>query len=88
MSRCRSCEAEIIWCVTDNDKRIPVDAHPAAGGNIRLHPGAGRIPAPGQPPIARVVGTTIDLTDDTDDGTRYYPHHATCPEGPQWKRKK
>lgn len=29
MSLCRSCNAEIIWAVTDSGKRMPLDAEPA-----------------------------------------------------------
>lgn len=35
-SRCRSCNAEIIWAVTATGKRMPVDAAPSANGNIHL----------------------------------------------------
>lgn len=28
LSRCRSCEAPIIWTITTNGKRMPVDAEP------------------------------------------------------------
>jgi len=29
MARCRACNAEIIWAVTDSGKRMPLDAEPA-----------------------------------------------------------
>lgn len=35
-SRCRSCHAEILWCATVTGKRIPINAKPVQGGNIRL----------------------------------------------------
>ena len=28
IQRCRSCGAEIIWCVTSKGKKMPVDAEP------------------------------------------------------------
>lgn len=28
-ARCKSCRAEIIWAITENGKRIPLDAEPA-----------------------------------------------------------
>ncbi|MEJ7724323.1 MAG: hypothetical protein WKF64_08465 [Ilumatobacteraceae bacterium] len=78
MSACRSCAAAIVWAVTDNGKRIPLDAHPTPAGSVRLHDTV--------PPRAVVVGATIDLFDPTDDGTRYMPHHATCPQADEWRR--
>jgi len=32
MSRCRSCNAEIIWTVTDAGKKMPVDREPTGKG--------------------------------------------------------
>lgn len=29
MARCRSCDAEIIWAVTDSGKNMPLDVGPA-----------------------------------------------------------
>lgn len=81
MSLCKSCSAEIRWAFTANGERIPVDRHPVAGGNLRLIQGEGlRIDA-------RVVGSTIDMLDPTDDGTRWMPHHATCPDAEQWRQR-
>lgn len=31
MSTCRSCGAEILWAVTANGKRMPLDAQPVPG---------------------------------------------------------
>ena len=28
---CRTCNAEILWCITDTGKRMPVDAKPIKG---------------------------------------------------------
>lgn len=46
-SECRSCGAEIIWAVTENGRKMPVDAQPTTSGNLILEPG--------NPPLARYV---------------------------------
>lgn len=34
--RCRSCGARITWLLTSKGKSMPVDAEPAAGGNLQI----------------------------------------------------
>ena len=36
---CKSCNAPIIFAVTKNDRRIPLDVEPVAGGNILVTQG-------------------------------------------------
>lgn len=68
MSACRSCEAEIFWCVTVNNKRIPLDAEPTPDGNLVVEDGP--------PPMA--IACSADP--GTDVGTpRYKSHFSTCP---------
>lgn len=77
---CGSCGAPIVWTITDAGERMPCDAHPVAGGNVRI------IAAPdGSPARSKVVGNTIDLFDPDDDGTRYVSHFATCPQADEWR---
>lgn len=64
---CKSCGAEIIWALTENGKRIPLDAEPIA-------------PTPGRfllsnddPPVATAI--TIAKT----PLRQYVSHFATCP---------
>jgi len=71
--RCGSCGAPITWTVTEAGERMPCDAHPIAGGTIRILPAGD-----GQPARSRVVGVTTDLFDPTDDGLRYVSHAETC----------
>lgn len=71
MSACRSCGAEIVWKYTENRKRIPLDAEPNPNGNVYFRHGKAVVLGAGEFP----VGTT-----------RYMPHHATCPQGKEWKR--
>lgn len=77
---CRSCNAAIIWTTTDRGASMPIDREPVAGGNMQLAPNAARA---GQwrvtvvPP--RLAFGRTDL---------HMPHHATCPHGKAWKRKR
>jgi len=77
--RCRSCGQPITWAETEGGERMPCDAHPVVGGNVRL------VERPGRVPLARVVGDTVDMFDATDDGTRFYAHFVTCPQAAEWR---
>jgi len=79
ISRCRSCSAEIVWAETTGGERMPLDVRPAAGGNVRLVDDNGTR-------RAHVVGSTIDLFDPDDDGTRFMPHFVSCPDAGSWRR--
>lgn len=70
--RCRSCGASILWCTTDGGKSMPVDAEPAAFGNVFVEPDAS-----GRGLLARVSSAP---TLEDDDGPRYLSHHVTCPK--------
>jgi len=78
VSRCKACGQEILWCISTKGNMMPVDPRPEPDGNLRL------IRRGSQPPIAEVKKGP-DLLDASDDGTRYYAHHMTCPN---WKVKK
>lgn len=77
---CRSCEAKIIWTVTERGNRMPVDADPVSWGNIRL--------TQDDPPraiylrreeceAARVAGERL-----------YVSHFSDCPFAGQHRKKK
>jgi len=71
---CETCGAAIVWCLTKNDKRQPVDVDPVANGNIKIMEepdGTLRsiVVKPGSEPNLRIS------------------HHATCPDAKQWKGK-
>lgn len=57
MPKCKSCDAEIRWAVTVNGKKIPIDAAPAAGGNITL---TERPAAPSSRPYVGASGKVED----------------------------
>lgn len=77
---CRSCGAAIIWATTDRGVSMPVDRDPAAGGNVSLTPHAAR---DGQWRAAVVAPRLAFGRTDLR-----MPHHATCPQGRAWKRKR
>jgi hypothetical protein len=70
---CGSCGAKIIWAVTVNDKRMPVDAEPNEKGNIELID-RGFIAAivHSQPPLAAE--------------TLYTSHFVTCPNAEKHRK--
>jgi hypothetical protein len=74
---CRSCAAPIIWTVTAAGKPMPVDAEPAAGGNLALEvddKGTVR---------SRVVAP--HLTFGRKD--LRLSHFARCPDAAKWRRR-
>lgn len=73
MSRCRSCNAEIIWAETAGGKRMPLDVEPVIP-DIRglqvLIPGRGD---QGEDLVRSATADDVALT-------RFYrSHFATCP---------
>jgi hypothetical protein len=76
---CGSCHRPIIWAMTINAKPMPVDAEPPlSGGNVELEWRAGGSPIARVLPVAKQFGKH-DLR---------LPHHATCPQGATWRKRK
>lgn len=73
MSQCRSCGADIVWALTTNGKRMPVDAEPSAEGNIRLRNAGGHVFADVVAPLSH-------------DRLRL-SHFATCPSFAKHRRR-
>jgi hypothetical protein len=75
MSACRTCGAEIVWAPTRNKKTpMPLDAEPNSRGNVVIENG-----------LAIVLGPLEELL--LAGKIRYMPHHATCPQGKDWRRR-
>jgi hypothetical protein len=83
VSACRSCGAAIVWAVTPEGRRMPVDADPVDGGNVLLAPAV----EPGGSPTATVVGKRVQPSLFGDDGPRYVSHFATCPDSAKHRRR-
>jgi hypothetical protein len=75
VARCRSCQAEIEWVLTERGKRMPVDIAPVDNGNLRVIGQAGD--AGNIVPVVSYV--------EVGDGDRI-SHFATCPQSDGWRR--
>jgi hypothetical protein len=76
--RCRSCQAPIIWAVTERGRDTPVNAEPSADGSIALvDQGAGRTP------LARV----LKVADRFGRTNLRRSHFADCPSAPKWRKR-
>lgn len=64
---CRWCPSPIVWAVTRNRKRIPLDPEPNPSGNVEV--------TLGRPPFANVHAGPPGMF---DKWVAYMPHHATC----------
>jgi hypothetical protein len=87
---CASCKAPVIWAMTENGKRMPVDAEPVESGTILL---SHRLPA--QPPVALVqrAAGLAKLRAEHERSPQEGPlrlftsHFATCPHADQHRRR-
>ncbi len=76
MSRCRSCQAEIIWAITEAGKRIPLDDEPALETPAGLFTLDSNWPGEGGPrAISAAAGARL-----------YRSHFATCPNADQHRK--
>lgn len=77
LAHCRSCDAPIIWTVTQNGKKMPVDADPViAERGFRLE----EDDDPHEPPTALFTVAPFD-------GERLHlSHFATCPDAREHRR--
>lgn len=75
LSKCRSCQASIIWAITASGKRIPIDAEPAErpSGLFRLEPAA-----PGYEFWPRAISVSSERV--------YLSHFVTCPNADQHRK--
>lgn len=69
--RCRACNAEIEWVLTEGGKRMPLDVEPRDDGNLLI------VSNHGSTPVVRYV--------TAGDGNRV-SHFATCPGANEFRR--
>lgn len=74
--QCRSCRADIVWAITRSNTPMPLDAEPSPVGNVQVDDLRN----------ATVLGPLDLLMWDREATPLYMPHHATCPDGEEWKR--
>lgn len=77
-TKCGSCGAEIIWSITQTNKRMPVNATPTQHGNIYLvHRGDSTPPLAVHAKFSRPVGEV----------PKYKSHFATCPNASKHRKQ-
>lgn len=78
---CRSCGAELIWTVTANGKRMPVDIAPREDGNILL------TEYPDGLMTAEYVKPTLFEEWDVPapEPRRHLSHFRTCKQSKEWR---
>ena len=91
MSECRSCRAPIVWAVTSDGKRMPLDAAPIPAGNVVLV--GTSVTDHGATPTARVLAAAQDtlfggMGRPGDTGGPYYQAHwVSCPDADDWRAR-
>jgi hypothetical protein len=74
--------APIVWCITDHDKKMPVDAAPSSLGKFAL------IPIPDEPELrARFISSEDQRNADPYPGHLHRSHFETCPNADQHRKK-
>lgn len=82
--KCRSCGAPMAWVRTSAGKLMPVDANEDGSpretpeGNVVITSPPGR-----STPTVEVLGPLEQMVETRP---RFMPHHATCPQGREWRR--
>jgi hypothetical protein len=74
--RCRSCGADIVWCVTAvGRRRIPIEPAPAEDGHWRRD----------GPGVVRSLSAAAARDERARGVPLYRAHFATCPEARRWR---
>ncbi len=74
--RCQTCQAPIEWTVSaTTGKKMPIDAEPAADGNIVLTGGKAMVLSPIER-LAVAAGTPL-----------FRSHFSTCKQADEWRSK-
>lgn len=82
-SNCRGCTAPMVWALTVNDSKIPLDPDPVEEGQFYLVE-----QDDGSPLAVHVRNRKADDYEGQHDGLRYMPHHATCPKVDQFRGRR
>lgn len=91
MSRCRSCEATIMWAKTTKGKAIAVDADDDAGWEQPVVDEAGTLRPTGRStqgrygPVSIVEAVASGVFELGDTKPRWRPHFSTCPDANDWR---
>jgi hypothetical protein len=78
---CSTCRNPIVWAITRDGVKMPVDPYPADNGNVQLAVQARELHAAvlkaGPARRTRTLGIPLHLS-----------HHATCPNADQHRRRR
>lgn len=75
--RCSSCQAPIIWSVTETGRKCPIDADPVPDGNLIL------VKQLIGPPLMKVFNEKTH----PNWPRRYVSHFATCAHAAEHRRR-
>jgi hypothetical protein len=76
---CRSCGAPMVFVETTNGRRMPLEPEPSPEGTVAID-------EDGYAVATRRGGA---LPANVPAGApRYVPHHARCPQGRDWQRRR
>jgi hypothetical protein len=82
ITSCRYCGAQIVWALTNRERRTPVDVRPVAEGLWVLYHYAEEEPSPAQ----RVAYAPLNGYGELYRGPRWRSHWSTCPQRETAKR--
>lgn len=75
---CDYCADPIVWTITENARRMPVNAEATPGGNVLLHVDNASL-------VARVIGTAAERVRLERQGFTMRVHHKlTCRYADRW----
>ena len=80
-AQCGTCDAALIWAVTANGKRTPVDATPDRAGNVVLVD-----QGPFDSPLALVIHTEYEQATAPVDAL-HTSHFQTCAQASEWRKR-
>ncbi len=90
LSRCRSCEEPIIWVITTNGKRMPIDAQPVvAPRGFRINETLLDEAQMGFNDDDLKPGKELLATftaEPAKDERLYQSHFASCPDHGDWRK--
>ncbi len=78
IAHCRSCDAPIIWVVTEKDKKMPIDAEPSPEGTFIKF----RLDANGD----KIVHFVKESERAATTKPLYASHFATCPDAAEHRK--
>ena len=73
IDNCRSCGEPIVWTVTKNGKKMPVDAEASSEGTFALEDDGRNVAA-----VFHPKGSAPDLHES---------HFGTCPDRDGWRKR-